>query len=76
MKRYDVLLCGGIFFIGFSFTEDEAGYARSIDDVSRDLYIALVQFFQLFPDFQSREFYIAGESYAGKGIYVKIYVNT
>lgn len=54
-----------MLFAGFSFTEDEGGYARSIDDVSRDLYVALVQFFQLFPDFQSREFYIAGESYAG-----------
>ncbi|KAK7080869.1 hypothetical protein SK128_028084 [Halocaridina rubra] len=51
---------------GFSFTTHEAGYARNQSDVGRDLYAALLQFFQLFPELQSNDFYITGESYAGK----------
>lgn len=64
------ILCDTIceLFAGFSFTEDERGYARNSEDVARDLFSALVQFYQLFPDFQGRELFIAGEAYAGKMI--------
>uniref|UniRef100_A0A668A5E1 Probable serine carboxypeptidase CPVL n=1 Tax=Myripristis murdjan TaxID=586833 RepID=A0A668A5E1_9TELE len=51
---------------GFSFTEDDRGFAQNQDDVGRDLYSALTQFFQIFPEFQSNDFYATGESYAGK----------
>ncbi|ETE69371.1 putative serine carboxypeptidase CPVL [Ophiophagus hannah] len=51
---------------GFSFTDDLKGYAKNEDDVGRDLYSAIVQFFQLFPDYQKNDFYATGESYAGK----------
>ena len=51
---------------GFSFTDDEAGYARSEDDVARDLYSALTQFFTAFEMFRDNDFYVSGESYAGK----------
>ncbi|KAF7237727.1 putative serine carboxypeptidase CPVL [Varanus komodoensis] len=51
---------------GFSFTSDKEGYAENEDDVGRDLYSALTQFFQLFPDYQKNDFYVTGESYAGK----------
>ena len=51
---------------GFSFTEDEAGYARNQEDVARDLYSALTQFFTVFENFQGNEFYVTGESYGGK----------
>jgi len=53
---------------GFSFTEDDAGYATNEEDVGRDLYSALTQFFTLFDSYQSNDFYITGESYAGKYI--------
>jgi vitellogenic carboxypeptidase-like protein len=53
---------------GYSFTSDDRGYAQSQDDVSRDLYFALVQFFLMFPCFIQNDFYITGESYAGKYI--------
>jgi len=36
--------------------------------VGRDLYSALTQFFTLFDSYQSNDFYITGESYAGKYI--------
>eukprot|EP00096_Caligus_rogercresseyi_P005149 TRINITY_DN2008_c0_g1_i2.p1 TRINITY_DN2008_c0_g1~~TRINITY_DN2008_c0_g1_i2.p1 ORF type:complete len:477 (+),score=101.64 TRINITY_DN2008_c0_g1_i2:15-1445(+) len=51
---------------GFSFTKVDDCYARNEDDVAHDLYEALSQFFLLFPEKQSAEFYITGESYAGK----------
>uniref|UniRef100_A0A8D2ZCQ9 Probable serine carboxypeptidase CPVL n=1 Tax=Scophthalmus maximus TaxID=52904 RepID=A0A8D2ZCQ9_SCOMX len=51
---------------GFSFTDDDKGFAQNQDDVGRDLYSALTQFFQIFPEYQSNEFYATGESYAGK----------
>ncbi|RWR98994.1 putative serine carboxypeptidase CPVL-like protein [Dinothrombium tinctorium] len=51
---------------GFSFTEHEAGYARNQNDVARNLYNALQQFFTLFSELRSNDFYVSGESYAGK----------
>jgi carboxypeptidase C (cathepsin A) len=54
-----------IFVPGYSFTGDDAGYARNETDVGRDLYAALVQFYKLFPELQKNDFYATGESYAG-----------
>ena len=51
---------------GFSFTDDEAGYATNQDDVARDLYSALTQFLTAFEMFQDNEFFVTGESYGGK----------
>jgi carboxypeptidase C (cathepsin A) len=56
------------FLLGFSFTDDDAGYAKNQTDVARDLYSALQQFFTLFPELQKNEFFVTGESYAGKKI--------
>ena len=42
------------------------GYARNEENVSENLYSALTQFFTLFPEYQTREFYATGESYAGE----------
>ncbi|KAJ8977296.1 hypothetical protein NQ317_007435 [Molorchus minor] len=49
---------------GYSFTN--GGYAQNETQVGEDLYDALQQFFTMFPDLQKNEFYISGESYAGK----------
>lgn len=51
---------------GFSFTDSDAGYAKNEKDVGRDLLNALQQFFLLFPNLQRNEFFVSGESYAGK----------
>ncbi|XP_076004674.1 putative serine carboxypeptidase CPVL isoform X2 [Genypterus blacodes] len=65
-SRYSVLYIDNPVGTGFSFTDDDRGFAQDQDDVGRDLYSALTQFFQMFPEFQSNEFYATGESYAGK----------
>nr|AKO90271.1 cathepsin A2 [Tigriopus japonicus] len=51
---------------GFSFTGRDECYARDQTNVADDLYEALLQFFQLFPQYQKSDFYATGESYAGK----------
>ncbi|XP_050011530.1 probable serine carboxypeptidase CPVL isoform X4 [Alexandromys fortis] len=56
---------------GFSFTDSLRGYAINEEDVAKDLYRALVQFFQLFPEYAKNNFYVTGEdpeeqSYYGK----------
>ncbi|CAB0016838.1 unnamed protein product [Nesidiocoris tenuis] len=51
---------------GFSFTKSDAGYAKNEVDVGNNLYEAMRQFFTLFPQLQKNDFYVTGESYAGK----------
>ncbi|TRY70301.1 hypothetical protein TCAL_02456 [Tigriopus californicus] len=51
---------------GFSFTESEEGYAKNQEDVARDLYDFMQQFYKMFPELLQNELYITGESYAGK----------
>ncbi|XP_043265317.1 venom serine carboxypeptidase [Colletes gigas] len=51
---------------GFSFTDNEKGYATNETHVGRDVHTLLVQFFMLFPQLQDNDFYVTGESYAGK----------
>ncbi|XP_038044986.1 probable serine carboxypeptidase CPVL [Patiria miniata] len=64
--KYSVLYIDNPVGTGFSFTENDQGYARNETAVAKDLYSALVQFFQLFPEYQKNAFYATGESYAGK----------
>ncbi|XP_018596088.1 putative serine carboxypeptidase CPVL isoform X1 [Scleropages formosus] len=65
-SRYSVLYVDNPVGTGFSFCDDDRGYARNQDDVGRDLYSALTQFFQIFSEYQHNDFYATGESYAGK----------
>jgi len=51
---------------GFSFTDQEQGYARNERDVGRDLHKAVIQLYKLFDWSNSSGFWITGESYAGK----------
>ena len=48
-----------------------AGYARNENDVARDLYEFLRQFFTLYEDYRGNPFFVTGESYAGKYKYVQ-----
>merc|ERR1712142_990562 len=51
---------------GFSFTTD--GYAENQTAVGEDLFDCLTQIFTLFPNLQDNDFFVPGESYAGKYI--------
>ncbi|KAI8441867.1 hypothetical protein MSG28_005551 [Choristoneura fumiferana] len=53
---------------GFSFTNNESGYCTDEKCVAVGLYNCLQQFFTLFPKLRNNEFFITGESYAGKYI--------
>jgi len=53
---------------GFSFTSSDQGYDRNLDQVAGHLYSAIYQIFQLFPQFRKNDFFVTGESYAGKYI--------
>jgi len=63
---YSLLYIDNPVGTGYSFTSNDQGYTRSQDDVARDLYSALTQFFQIYTDYAFSPFYITGESYAGK----------
>jgi vitellogenic carboxypeptidase-like protein len=65
-SMYNLLYIDNPVGTGYSFTSNDSGYARSQDDVARDLYSALTQFFQIYTDYANNPFIVTGESYAGK----------
>lgn len=65
-RKHNLLYIDNPVGTGFSFTH--GGYAKNETKVGEDLYNGLQQFFTLFPKLQKNEFYISGESYAGKYI--------
>lgn len=72
MRKYSWTLAHNVIYIdnpvgtGYSFTDNDKGYARNETHVGRDIHTALVQFFLLFPELQSNDFFVTGESYGGK----------
>jgi len=53
---------------GYSYADSQAGYNHNDTSVAIDNYNAIQQFLVKFPEFNGRDIYLAGESYAG--IYV------
>ncbi|CAG7816077.1 unnamed protein product [Allacma fusca] len=53
---------------GFSFADNHTAYANNSDDEADELHEALVQFFTLFCEYQTQDFYLAGETYAASFI--------
>ncbi|XP_053616890.1 venom serine carboxypeptidase-like [Plodia interpunctella] len=74
MRKHHWALTHHLLFIdnpvgaGFSFTDQEKGYCTNEDCISKGLYNSLQQFFTLFPKLRNNDFFITGESYAGKYI--------
>jgi len=64
--KYAMLYIDNPCGAGYSFTSSPDGFVTSQDEVATNLYSALVQFFQVFPDYSKNPFYVTGESYAGK----------
>uniref|UniRef100_A0A1A9V2F1 Carboxypeptidase n=1 Tax=Glossina austeni TaxID=7395 RepID=A0A1A9V2F1_GLOAU len=68
-KTHHVIYLDNPVGSGFSFTDHEEGYARNMEDVADNLHEALQQLFELFEwNTENVEFFIYGESYAGKYI--------
>jgi len=59
---------------GFSYTGDDAGFSTNQTAVARNMYAALVQFFELFPEYRHNDFYVTGESFAGHYVPAVSYV--
>ncbi|MBO8631192.1 peptidase S10, partial [Staphylococcus aureus] len=52
--------------VGFSYTNTSSDLKDSGDErTARDALIFLLRWFERFPQYKHRDFYIAGESYAG-----------
>nr|KAG5708452.1 hypothetical protein BaRGS_026179 [Batillaria attramentaria] len=65
-KHFSMIYVDNPVGAGYSFTRDDAGLSRSKDDIARNLYSTLTQFFKLFPQYSKNDFYAGGQSYAGK----------
>ncbi|XP_058077424.1 serine carboxypeptidase II-3-like [Magnolia sinica] len=52
--------------VGFSYSNTTSDYDLSGDrQTAKDAYVFLVNWLERFPEYKNRDFYIAGESYAG-----------
>lgn len=73
-RKYHWALNAHLIFIdnpvgtGFSFTKNNIGYCTDEKCIATALYNSLEQFFTLFHELKTNDFFITGESYAGKYI--------
>jgi carboxypeptidase C (cathepsin A) len=69
-KRANLLFYENPPGVGFTYNKNESGY--DADDISQalDNFDALLGFYAKFPDYLSRELFIAGESYAGESNFI------
>ncbi|KAK7102095.1 hypothetical protein V1264_020373 [Littorina saxatilis] len=65
-QEFSMLYVDNPVGVGYSFTKSDAGYSTTTAETPENLYSVLVQFFKMFPQYTQNEFYIGGQSYAGK----------
>lgn len=65
-QQYHLLFLDNPVGTGFSFTDTAQGFATNQTGIGADLADAVAQFFELFPALRKNDFYVTGESYAGK----------
>jgi carboxypeptidase C (cathepsin A) len=62
--------------VGFSYSNTTSDlYTTGDQRTAEDSYIFLVNWFERFPQYKHREFYIVGESYAGFSFYLQALIN-
>ncbi|GFU26071.1 probable serine carboxypeptidase CPVL [Nephila pilipes] len=67
-KSFQIIFVDNPVGTGFSFTDNPKGYVKNQEEMADDMFEFLQQFFTLFSEYQNNDFYITGESYAGKYI--------
>jgi vitellogenic carboxypeptidase-like protein len=72
-SKYHLLFIDQPVGTGYSFTKSEDGYVRNEDEVARDLYAMLTQFFVVYHEYAQSPFYVTGESYGGKYVPAIVY---
>ncbi|XP_025092863.1 probable serine carboxypeptidase CPVL isoform X2 [Pomacea canaliculata] len=65
VKYFSMLYVDNPLGAGFSYTNNNC-YSSTLNETSANLYSFLQQFFLLFSQFSANDFYIGGQSYAGK----------
>ena len=65
-QHFSLLFIDNPVGVGWSWSDDPAAFVTTEEQVGSDVADALSQFFQLFPEQQPNEFFVTGESYAGK----------
>jgi len=65
-QRYGMIYVDNPVGTGFSNTAHNAGFSTNENQVAANLYNLFTQFFTIFSELKTNDFYIAGESYAGK----------
>uniref|UniRef100_A0A1B0FQK7 Carboxypeptidase n=1 Tax=Glossina morsitans morsitans TaxID=37546 RepID=A0A1B0FQK7_GLOMM len=65
-KTHNLIYIDNPVGTGFSFTDHEEGYARNEKTVGHNLHEAVQQLYEIFEWSVNSDFWIAGESYAGK----------
>ncbi|ESQ29337.1 hypothetical protein EUTSA_v10023439mg [Eutrema salsugineum] len=66
-KEANLLFLESPVGVGFSYSNTSSDYGKLGDDfTARDSYAFLQKWFERFPAYKGNEFFIAGESYAGK----------
>ena len=64
-NNFNLLFIDNPLGVGFS-SVNTGGFAVNEEEVARTLYTGLLMFFELYPQFQSNDLYVFGESYGGK----------
>lgn len=64
-REFSVIYVDNPVGTGFSFTDDDKGYATNQEEIANNLYSFLNQFFQVYYEYGQNDFYIFGESFGG-----------
>ncbi|KAF5190342.1 Carboxypeptidase [Thalictrum thalictroides] len=65
-KKANIIFLESPAFVGFSYSNTTTDFKSSGDTrTAHDAYTFLVNWLERFPEYKNREFYLAGESYAG-----------
>ncbi|XP_043288501.1 venom serine carboxypeptidase-like, partial [Venturia canescens] len=65
-KKHHVIYMDSAVGSGFSYTEKDTGYPQTLKEVGNRVCKAVLQYFQMFPHLRENDFYLAGETFAGK----------